>query len=490
MKQYKELAGQTIIYGLGTIIPRVLNFLLTPLYTYVFVTQDFGIITEMYSYIAFFMVLLTFGMETTFFRFSSQAKEPQTLFNNSFFIVLITSFIFLVFALAFKNNIASIIGYKDYSIYIEYIALIVFFDAIVSIPLSKLRLEGKAVFFSLIRLGNITINIFLNIFFFVICRNSENVFLHSLYNENIGVGYVFISNLVASFFNFLILLPSILRFRFAIEFAFLKKMLIFTLPLVFVGLAAMINEVGDKLFLKYLVIPKDEALSSVGIYGANYKLALLMTIFIQVYKFAAEPFFFKHANNLQAKELYSTIMTWFVIFCLAIFLLVTMNISIFKFFIDEDYRVGLFIVPIILLANMFLGIYYNLSIWYKLSNLTYLGAFVSLIGVIITILMNFWLIPIIGYLGSAIATFVCYFSMMVLSYFLGQKHYKVVYDLKRLFFYFTLAMCLFIVRYFINISGILSDLIISNLLLLVFIAVVIYYQKIQLSNVLRFIKKR
>jgi len=484
LKQYKELAGQTIIYGLGTIIPRVLNFLLTPLYTYVLVAKDFGTITEMYSYVAFFMVLLTFGMETTFFRFCSQSKEPIKIFNNSFFIILITSLLFLFPALLFKQNIASVIGYAEYSNYVLYLSLIIFFDTLVSIPLAKLRLENKALKFTLIRVSNISINILSNIFFFVICRNSSNEFLSTLYNPSIGVGYAFISNLLASFFNFLILLPTILKFNFSLDKTLLKQMLIYTLPLVFVGFAAMINEVADKLFLKYLTVPASDALSNVGIYGANYKLAILMTIFIQVFKYAAEPFFFKNSFDTDAKKMYSNVMTWFVIFCLFIFLLVTLYISIFQYFIGESYRVGLFIVPIILLANMFLGIYYNLSIWYKLSNLTYLGALISFIGVIITVVLNFLLIPLIGYYGSALATLICYFTMMVLSYVIGRKYYSVDYNLKRIFIYILVAFILYGIRYVISFDSFSLNILLSTLLIACYIYFVIYYEKIKLNRIL------
>jgi len=483
LKQYKELAGQTIIYGLGTIIPRVLNFLLTPLYTYVLVAKDFGIITEMYSYVAFFMVLLTFGMETTFFRFSSQSKEPKKVFNNSFFIILVTSSIFLTSIILFRNEIAAVIGYKGYTNYIIYLSFIIFFDALVSIPLAKLRLENKALKFTLIRVSNISINILSNIFFFVICRNSSNEFLNSLYNPTIGLGYAFISNLLASFFNFLILLPLILKFKLSIDKIVLKEMFIYTIPLVFVGFAAMINEVADKLFLKYLTVPSSDALSNVGIYGANYKLAILMTIFIQVFKYAAEPFFFKNSLETDAKRLYSNVMTWFVIFCLAIFLLVTLYISIFQYFIGESYRVGLFIVPIILIANMFLGIYYNLSIWYKIANLTYLGALISFIGVIITVSLNFLLIPIIGYFGSAMATLLCYFAMMVLSYLMGRKFYPVEYNIKKILLYILITFIIYGIRYAITFSSFSINIVFSTSLFASFILFITYFEKVRINKI-------
>ncbi len=482
-KPYKELAGQTLIYGLGTIIPRVFNFLLTPLYTYVLVESNFGIIAEMYSYVAFFMVLLTFGMETTFFRYSSNATDRPKVFDNAFFTLLLTASFFLAGFLIFREPIARLINHEQNITYLVYLAFIIFFDVVVTIPLAKLRLENKALRFSLIRIGNILINLSLNIFFYVICRNSENEFLASMYVEEVGVGYAFISNLAASFFNFLILLPAILKFRFRIDWTFLKTMLNYALPLVFVGFAGMVNEVSDKVFLKFLYQPTSEASAQVGIYAANYKLAILMTIFIQVFKYAAEPFFFKQANEKDAKNIYSRVMTYFVIFCLAIFLMVTLYIDVFKYFIGANYRVGLAIVPIVLLANMFLGIYYNLSVWYKINDLTRFGALISFFGMVITVVLNLWLIPIMGYMGSAVATFICYFGMMLLSYFYGRKYYKVVYDLKSLFTYFSIALLLFFINMFLSFDNDFLNILKGSVLFIIFLLIVIKREGLSLNAI-------
>ncbi|MGD9991950.1 MAG: oligosaccharide flippase family protein [Salinivirgaceae bacterium] len=482
-KPYKELAGQTLIYGLGTIIPRVFNFLLTPLYTYVLIESNFGIIAELYSYVAFFMVLLTFGMETTFFRYSSNTTDRAKVFDNSFFTLLISSSLFLLAFLLLKEPIARLIHHEQNVTYLVYLAFIIFFDVIVAIPLAKLRLENKALKFSLIRIGNILINLSLNIFFYVICRNSENDFLASLYVEEIGVGYAFISNLTASFFNFLILLPAMLNFRFRIDWSYLKTMLNYALPLVFVGFAGMVNEVSDKVFLKFLYEPSSQASAQVGIYAANYKLAILMTIFIQVFKYAAEPFFFKQAAESDAKAIYAKVMTYFVIFCLAIFLMVTLYIDVFKYFIGTSYRVGLAIVPIVLLANMFLGIYYNLSVWYKINDLTRFGALISFFGMVITIVLNVVLIPVLGYMGSAIATFACYFSMMLLSFFYGRKYYKVVYDLKAILSYFSIALVLFFINWFFSFDTDFLNILKGSVLFIIFLWVIIKKEGLSLNAI-------
>lgn len=489
MKPYKQLAGQTIIYGLGTIIPRILNFLLTPLYTYTLIESDFGVITYLYSYVAFFMVILTFGMETTFFKFSSVEKNNKNVYNTAFSCLTLTSFLFLIIIFLFKGSISSAVGYSHYSNLIVYLAFILFFDVLTAIPLAKLRQDNKAKFFTIIRTANVLINIGLNLFFFLICKDSNNEFLGSLYNENIGVGYAFISNLAASFFTFLVLLPSILKVNFDFDKQLFIKMLKYALPLVIVGFSGMINEVADKIFLKYLIPFDQNPMAQIGIYGANYKLAVLMTIFIQMFKYAAEPFFFKQANYSDAKEIYSKVMTYFVIFCLLIFLLVTLYIDVFKLLIGSNYRSGLHIVPIVLLANMLLGIYYNLSVWYKINNLTKYGALISLIGVFITIVLNFVLIPIIGYLGSAIATLVCYFTMVVVSYFYGKKFYPINYQLNRIFLYILISLGIFVLYNFINQGSFLLNIVLATVLIIVFLGVVIKIESINLTDIKSFIVK-
>jgi len=489
LKPYKELAGQTLIYGLGTIVPRVLNFLLTPLYTYTLIESEFGVITYLYSYVAFFMVLLTFGMETTFFRFSSLNEKNKFVFGNAFSSLLFTSILFLSIALTFKNSIASLINYQNNSILIVYLAFIIFFDVLTAIPLAKLRQDNRAKFFAIIRTSNVFINIGLNLFFFVICKDSGNDILNSLYNEEIGVGYAFISNLVASFFTFIVLIPIIFKIKISINLVLFKQMFKYAFPLVIVGFAGMINEVADKIFLIHLTPSELIPLKQVGIYGANYKLAVLMTIFIQMFKYAAEPFFFKHSLHKDAKEIYSKVMTYFVIFCLFIFLLVTLYIDIFKLLIGENYRVGLSIVPIVLFANIFLGIYYNLSVWYKINNLTKFGAYISLIGVSITVTLNFLLIPVIGYLGSALATLACYFTMVIVSYFIGRKIYRIEYQVKRLIIYIFFTIGIYMIYSFISNESYLLNTLLASILIVLFLFVVAKVEVISIRSVKNFMFK-
>ena len=470
MNFFKGLAGQTVIYGLGTIVPRVLNYLLlTPFYTRIFSQSQYGTVSELYAYSSLLLVLLIHGMETTYFRYSVDKNEEQSSFNHALFSTTLFASFFLVFTLLFKNAIAQVIGYQSNSNYIICFGFIIFFDVVTSIPFARLRNQNKALKFSIIKLVNIFVNILLNIFFFVVCKDSNNNFFSSLYNPNINVGYAFISNMVSSTITFLLLLPEYKSFKFDISIQKYIVMLNYAWPLIIIGISGMINEVSDKIFLKYFTDLSLNPLQQVGIYSANYKLAVLMTIFIQMFNYAAEPFFFKKSASSDAKQSYSVVLNYFVIFCLIIFLVVTLYIDIFKFFIGSEFYSGLKIVPIILLANMLLGIYYNLSVWYKINNLTFYGAVISLFGVFVTVLLNIILIPKIGYMGSAFATFLCYFSMVIISYFWGQKVYPIAYNVKNIFVYSFVAIVLFIIRYTMSFNSFTLSIFVSSLFLLVFL---------------------
>jgi O-antigen/teichoic acid export membrane protein len=480
MNLSKGLAGQTMIYGLGTIVPRLLNYiLLTPFYTRIFShdTSQYGTLSVLYAYSAFLLVLLTFGMETTYFRFSVKKENEQTTFNHTFLSTAFFAILFLLCALIFKNSIANQIGYEHNSNFIVFFAFIIFFDVVTAVPFARLRNQNKALKFVIIKLVNIVTNIILNVFFFLICRNSSIDFFSSLYNENIGVGYAFISNMIASAVSFIIMISEYRNVKFVINWKIYKEMLIYSWPLIIIGLGGMVNEVADKILLKYYTKAPFVPLEQIAEYSANYKIAMLMSIFIQMFKYAAEPYFFKKSISVDAKESYRRVMNYFTIFCLLIFLFVTLYIDIFRFFIDKVYYPGLKLVPIILLANMFLGMYYNLSIWYKIKNLTHYGAIITLAGVFVTLVLNIWLIPVIGYMGSAWATLACYFTMMFISYFWGNRVYKVKYNIKKISFYIIFAVILFLVRYFLKIDSILLSLVVSTLIGSIFLGVIYFVEK-------------
>ncbi|MBW6459971.1 MAG: oligosaccharide flippase family protein [Bacteroidales bacterium] len=489
MNPLKKLAGQTLVYGMGTIVPRLLNyFLLTPFYTRVFITGEYGVITELYAYVAFLLVLLTYGMETAFFRFAEKEPDTRKVFGTSVVSLFVTSSLFVLLVLLFNQPIADLIKYGDHKEYITWFAIIVALDAFTAIPFAYLRQRNKALRFSVIKIVNVLVNIGLNFFFLWLApkmlANNPESWVRLIYDPTIGVGYAFIANLVASGITLLLLLPDLLRIRPSADTELLRRMLRYAFPLLIVGLAGMVNEVADKIIFKYLIIvpdgvpdPEAYAMGQLGIYGAAYKLSVLMTLFIQMFRYAAEPFFFAQVKEENAKKVYADVMKYFIIFGLFIFLGVTLFIDIVKYFIGPDYREGLFIVPIVLMANLLLGITFNLSIWYKLNDMTRYGAYIGLTGAAVTIIMNVLLVPKLSYLGAAIGHFSAYLVMVILSYIWGQKYYRIEYQLRRIGFYGLLAAGLFLVSYFMPFESKSISLAFNSLLFTIFLGIVVYKEK-------------
>lgn len=472
MNPLKKLASQTAIYGLPTIVGRLLNYLLTPLFTYNFSTAEFGVVTSAYAYVSFLLVFLTYGMETALFKFSQSENDKQKVYTTALISVFTTCVLFIILASMFSGSISESIKFTGHPEYVIWFAIIIATDALTSIPFAKLREQGKAKRFAIVKVINIATYIGLNVFFILFCKpvyeaevSSYKGFVEAVYNPEIGVGYIFISNLIATLVTLLLLSPEIFRMRYVFDSPLWKRMMLYALPLLIAGLAGMINETLDRVLLTYL-LPENEAMSQTGIYGACYKVSIIMTIFIQTFRFAAEPFFFSQSKDKDSKKTNAIIMKYFVIICAIIFLGTTMNMSWIQYFVGEDFREGMGVVPILLLANLFLGIFINQSIWYKLTGQTGYGALLTIFGAIITITLNFYWIPRIGYMGSAWATLICYASMMVLSYFLGNKHYPVNYDLKRIFTYLGLSLTLYFIALLIQTESAAINLIINNFLLL------------------------
>lgn len=483
MKFFKGLAGQTVIYGLGTIVPRLLNYLLfTPFYTRIFEVGEYGSFNILYACSSLLFVILTFGMETTYFRFSINKEDEQSTYNHTFFFTSLFASLFLIAILIFNNGVSNFMEFDP--LYIKCFAFIIFFDVFTSIPFARLRNQNKALKFSIIKLINVSVNIFLNIFFFVICRDSDNQTLASFYNPNIGIGYAFISNVVSSATSFLLLLPNMINFQFRFSLSKYRDFLSYSWPVIIIGIGGMINEVSDKFFIENLTPESLDPLRQVGLYSANYKIAVLMSIFIQMFRYAAEPFFFKKSVNSDAKQTYREVMNYFSIFCLLIFIGVCVYIDLFKYFISENYWSGLDVVPIVLLANMFLGIYYNQSVWYKINNKTKYGAVITLIGAVITIVFNVKLIPLIGFKGSAIATIACYAVMMIVSYFWGQKVYPIDYDVKRFFLYMTVAILIVFLRNQFAINNLFVSLSIGTALIIFYLAFLYYFERKNIKKLL------
>jgi len=476
----KKLAGQTAIYGLTTIIGRLLTWFMVPIYIGAakFSTDQYGIITEMYSYVAFLVVFLTYGMETAYFRFSTlQDESKRKVYTSIIYSLLFTSFIFIVTAFLFNQSIANWLKYPENKEFVTWFAIIVGLDAVSSIPLAKLRAEHNSTKFVIANFTNIIVFVGLNLFFLAYCRplysaGESNWIIETFYNPEIGVGYVFISNLIASIAKFLILIPELLQARYGFEFSLLKKMFIYALPLLIFGLAGIVNETIDRIMLKRMlfdVLGEKETLSQLGIYGACYKVSIIITLFIQAFRYAAEPFFFAQEKEKNAKETYAKVMTYFVIVCATIFLGVMLFIDVVKYFIpNEAFWEGLQVVPILMLANISLGIYYNQSIWYKLSGKTKFGAYIGIFGAIITIVLNFIWIPIYGYVGSAWATLICYASMMLLSFVLSRKYYPIKYDLKKIFLYLGLSYGIYFLSTYLKVSGEVLKYAIHTLLIIGF----------------------
>lgn len=450
----------------------------------------------MYAYVAFLVILLTFGMETAFFRFSHKSENAREVYNTALIPVLAVSVLFLILGILFSDKLSEIIEYPGHPEYIIWFAFIVGLDAITSIPLARLRQENKAFRFVGINLTSIGINIGLNLFFIGYCKvqydsGETNFIINSLYNPEIGVGYIFISNLASSILKTVLLLPYLILKRPKVNYTLLRKMLIYALPLLIAGIAGIANENIDRILLKYLLIDelgRELTMTQVGIYGACYKISILITLFIQAYRYAAEPFFFSKASDIDAKKTYADLMSYFVLICLIIFFFLVANLSWVMKFVGEEYRDGAGVVPILLIANIFLGIYYNLSVWYKLTDKTIIGAYISVVGAAVTIFLNLLLIPKVGYVGSAWATLICYLFMAFLSYMIGRKYYPVPYPIVKLAVYFIVTIVLYFIISNLN-NSITYELIINNIvfagLLVLFYAFERPKKNNNLANILR-----
>lgn len=475
--------GETAVYGLSSVVGRLLNYLLVPLHTSVFLTNEYGVYGYLYSYIGLLMVLLTYGFETAFFRFTQESSDRSSAFGTAVSSFFVSTLVFLGLFLIFNQSIADLIKIPQHPEYIVWFALIIAFDVLVAIPFARLRLEGKAFKFAAIKILNILINIGFNLFFLLLCPYllKEQIgadLIHKIYKPEIGIGYIFIANLLASGATFLVFLPSFLKEKLNFNKALWKKMFRYAAPLIVVGLAAMVNELLDRILLKFCLNGSEEYVNGqIGIYSACYKLAVLMALFTQAYRMAAEPFFFSESKQVDAKQKFAQLMNYFVLFAGLIFLGVTFFIDWFKYFIsNEAYWVGLPVVPVLLMAYFFLGVYFNLSVWYKLTDKTIYAAFISIIGAILTVVMNLILIPKIGFYGSAWTTLTVYVCMTLMSYFLGQKHYSVPYDIKNLCLIFVIALLFYFLTDFIiapNVS--LINTYISKIVLLLAYCAIGYF---------------
>lgn len=484
MSLYKNLFKQTFIYGIATVLPRMISFLLNPLYVkYLPNKSEFGEVTVVFSYMVFFNVLLTYGMETAFFRFYNKEENKQNVIETTTLSVFWTTLSFLGLALLFKNSLAAFLNID--SQYITYTIWILALDALVAIPFCKLRAFQRPMKYAVIKIGNVVINLGLNIFFLIflpkLAHANPEGFFESVYVPDFQVGYVFVANLLASLATLLVFVPEYFTLKWKFDFPLWKQMTNYGLPVLFAGLAFGINEHFDKILLERLGI----SLSDIGAYAACYKIGLFMVLFRTAYTLGIEPFFFSHAGNENAPQTYATITKYFVIFGSLIFLGVVVFSDLIKQILvpNEDYWDAMKVVPLIILANFFLGIYTSLSVWYKLIDKTKIGAYISAVGALVTLVLNFLLIPKFSYMGSAVATLAAYGSMMAISYFMGNKYYPIPYDKKRIFGYLLVSTVLAGLSFYVELFR--ESYIFGIAALLLFSYFIYYNEKETLLRILR-----
>ncbi|MCF6139796.1 oligosaccharide flippase family protein [Flavobacterium sp. K77] len=484
MGLYKNLFKQTAIYGLATVVPRMFSFILVPLYTDLLPKAEYGKVSVIFAYMIFFNVLLAYGFETAFFRFYNKENDKKSVVETASVSLFWTSIVFLVIALLFRNKLAIWSGLDAQ--YITYTIWILVLDALVIVPFSKLRVNQQPIKYALIKIGNVVVNLVLNLFFLsylpAITKSIPDGFLGSLYIADFQVGYIFVSNIVASLLTFVVLSPSYLKLKWHFDFQLWKRMMQYGMPIMVAGIAFAINEQFDKILLAEL-LPANIADAEVGVYSACYKLGLFMVLYRTAYTLGIEPFFFSHADSKDAPQTYATITKYFVIFGSFILLSVIVFADVLKVIMirDQSYWEAMKVVPLIILANFFLGIYTNLSVWYKLIDKTYVGAYISIVGAIITLALNYLLIPTMSYYGSAIATIAAYGSMMTISYYFGNKYYPIPYDSRKIFMYLIISIGFSAISFY----GFRENYFVGIPLLLVFLYIIYHNEKELLTQILK-----
>lgn len=453
MSGIKKLAGQTMWYGASSIAARFLFYLLTPYLTLTLSSTGYGDMSIVYATIPFLNVIFTYGIETAYFRFASREGFGENIYSTATISIICSTVLLTVILLASQSSLAHLLRLDNHPEFITYAALIIAFDTLATLPFAKLRLEGRPRKYAFIRITTIILQIAITYFLLSVCpsiaKENPDGFIATFYSKDYGVGYVIIANLCASVFALLLLYKEFFSFELKFSRKIWGAMIVYSLPLLVAGFGGMVNETFDRIMLTWLAPVSNLAAAKeqVAIYSGCYKLSILITLFIQAFRMGAEPFFFKQAEGQNPQKVYARVMKFFVITITCMFLVVSMYIDIWKYFLGKEiYWTGLKVVPILLLANMFLGIYYNLTIWYKVTNRTMAGAYITLIGAAITLIINFLFIPVIGYMACAWATFFCYGSMMVISYLWGQKVYRVPYAWKKLCAYMVIVVLLYFIH--------------------------------------------
>lgn len=479
----KSLAKETLFYGMGSVLPKLLSWFLSLYWAFALPeVSDIGVLTNFYAWVALLQVILTYGMETGFFRYANKENNPEKVFSTTFLSIASTTLLFFVAALLLLEPAAFALGgaaMKPH--YLLMLVIILCFDVLGAIPFANLRFKKRPIRFAVIKLINVVITILFNLFFFLVCPWLQTIFpdMFSWFDISRGVDYVLISNLTASVIQFLMVSPE-LKVKFTFDRPLLRQMLRYSFPILILGVAGILNQTVDKIIFP-LIYPdpdpeKANAFRELGIYGQNFKIAVIMVMFTQAFRYAFEPFIFaKNKGAADDRRSFSDATKFFIIFGLLIFLVTTGYIDIIKKLIPENYHVGLKVVPIVLLGELFFGVYFNLSLWYKLTDKTRWGAYMSIFGFVITIVINILFIPRFGYMACAWASFIANLAMMLVSYFLGQKHYPIPYNLRSAGLFFLLSIILFIgiMVIYNNISGIWLRLLLNTLLIAVYVFVMV-----------------
>lgn len=479
MAELKSLAKDTAIYGMSSIVGRFLNYLLVPLYTAVLPASSggYGVVSNVYAYTALILVLLTFGMETGFFRFANKSDEnPEKVYTNTLLFVGGLSLLFVILGMTFLHPIASFLEYPDHADYVGMMILVVALDSFQCVPFSYLRYKKRPIKFAAIKMLNIVGNIGLNLFFLLLC---PWLYVHApetvswFYHPDYQVGYIFVSNLIMSVIQLFFFIPELRGFSYRADWQLIKRMVAYSFPILIFGLVGILNQTVDKMIYPFLFDDRQEGLVQLGIYSATSKVALVMAMFTQAFRYAYEPFVFGKNKDADNRKVYAAAMKYFFIFSLLAFLTVMGYMDLLKFMVARDYWEGLSVVAIVMGAEIFKGIYFNLSFWYKLTDETHWGAYFSLIGCTVILALNVWLVPLYGYIASAWASVAGYGAITLLSYVIGQKKYPVIYPLKDMAVYLVLAAVLFVLSEVVSVQHVILRLLYHTLLILIFVAFII-----------------
>ena len=479
MAELKSLAKDTAIYGMSSIVGRFLNYLLVPLYTAVLPASSggYGVVSNVYAYTALILVLLTFGMETGFFRFANKSDEnPEKVYANTLWFVGGLSLLFVILGMTFLHPIASFLEYPDHADYVGMMILVVALDSFQCVPFAYLRYKKRPIKFAAIKMLNIIGNICLNLFFLLLC---PWLYVHApetvswFYYPDYLVGYIFVSNLLMSAIQLFFFVPELKGFSYRADWQLIKRMVAYSFPILIFGLVGILNQTVDKMIYPFLFDDRQEGLVQLGIYSATSKVALVMAMFTQAFRYAYEPFVFGKNKEADNRKVYAAAMKYFLIFSLLAFLTVMGYMDILKFMVARDYWEGLSVVAIVMGAEIFKGIYFNLSFWYKLTDDTRWGAYFSLIGCAVILVLNVWLVPLYGYVASAWASVAGYGAITLLSYVIGQKKYPVVYPLKDMTVYLILAAVLFVLSEIVSVEHVIWRLLYHTLLICIFVAFII-----------------